>query len=389
MKTFRKFMEACEPINEAEYNKEWWDSKSDSFKQRYIERHPNSIYAQKANMTDKQKKDVTNFVDKAFGKNSQAAKTTRDNLADPEPKNNQKVSNAESILKKEGIKPAEYSKVYSGEKEVSKPVLNAVIQSDLKRSHNFLAPTTPESILSDPDGYYIVANNNVDSDLRKRYYDTMINDIKLKGDKSSVFERIEYALSDNNISTNIKNNLKSLQSELKEIAKNVKPTYKNHKSKHNDDLVEWYHENYPVYDNIKPVKLPDSKDPKHWANVGGKYVYRPYPDDLINHDTESFNASASIIPNEDGTFSVDSSTSLLPSHTKSGRFEDLSTAVKYVETIKDNLKDKDEYAKLRKEYFTNYLNKGDEKSPEARELRKRILEIERKHSDVIQNALEK
>ena len=82
MKTFRKFMEACEPINEAEYNKEWWDSKSDSFKQRYIERHPNSIYAQKANMTDKQKKDVTNFVDKAFGKNSQAAKTTRDNLSD-------------------------------------------------------------------------------------------------------------------------------------------------------------------------------------------------------------------------------------------------------------------------------------------------------------------
>ena len=47
MKTFRKFLESCEPINEAEYNKEWWDSKSDSFKQRYIERHPNSIYAQK------------------------------------------------------------------------------------------------------------------------------------------------------------------------------------------------------------------------------------------------------------------------------------------------------------------------------------------------------
>ena len=44
---FKRFLESCEPINEAEYNKEWWDSKSDSFKQRYIERHPNSIYAQK------------------------------------------------------------------------------------------------------------------------------------------------------------------------------------------------------------------------------------------------------------------------------------------------------------------------------------------------------
>ena len=51
MKSFRIFLEGCEAINEAEYNKEWWDSKSDSFKQRYIERHPNSIYAQKASAT--------------------------------------------------------------------------------------------------------------------------------------------------------------------------------------------------------------------------------------------------------------------------------------------------------------------------------------------------
>lgn len=48
MKTFKKFVEECKQINEAEYNKEWWDSKSDSFKKRYIEKHPNSIYAQKA-----------------------------------------------------------------------------------------------------------------------------------------------------------------------------------------------------------------------------------------------------------------------------------------------------------------------------------------------------
>ena len=51
MKTFKKFLEECETINEAEFNKEWWDSKSDSFKKRYIERHPNSIYAQKAGIS--------------------------------------------------------------------------------------------------------------------------------------------------------------------------------------------------------------------------------------------------------------------------------------------------------------------------------------------------
>ena len=47
MKSFKKFVEECEPINEAEFNPRWWNSKSDSFKKRYIERHPNSIYAQK------------------------------------------------------------------------------------------------------------------------------------------------------------------------------------------------------------------------------------------------------------------------------------------------------------------------------------------------------
>ena len=89
MKTFRKFLESCKAINEAEYNKEWWDSKSDAFHKRYIERHPNSIYAQKARMSDKQKKSVTRFVDKAFGKDSKAAKTTRNNLSDSSTKKQQ------------------------------------------------------------------------------------------------------------------------------------------------------------------------------------------------------------------------------------------------------------------------------------------------------------
>ena len=102
MKSFRKFLESYEEINEAEYNKEWWDSKSDSFKKRYIERHPNSIYAQASNMSNKQKDSVTKFVDKAFGKNSKAAKTTRDNLRD-------------SSTKKPQIKPIE-----AGSKEQDK-----------------------------------------------------------------------------------------------------------------------------------------------------------------------------------------------------------------------------------------------------------------------------
>ncbi len=47
MKTFRKFVEEYKPINEANFNPVWWNSKSDNFKKRYIERHPNSIYAKK------------------------------------------------------------------------------------------------------------------------------------------------------------------------------------------------------------------------------------------------------------------------------------------------------------------------------------------------------
>ena len=104
MKSFRIFLESCEPINEAEYNKEWWDSKSDSFKKRYIERHPNSIYAQKANLSNKQKKGITKFVDKAFGKNSKAAKTTRDNLSDTSTNNNKYDNTKASLSKKLGSK---------------------------------------------------------------------------------------------------------------------------------------------------------------------------------------------------------------------------------------------------------------------------------------------
>ena len=50
MKSFRKYVEECneiENISEAEFNPRWWNSKSDTFKKRYIERHPNSIYAKK------------------------------------------------------------------------------------------------------------------------------------------------------------------------------------------------------------------------------------------------------------------------------------------------------------------------------------------------------
>lgn len=101
MKTFKKFVEDCKSINEAEYNKEWWDSKSDSFKKRYIERHPNSIYAQKSRMTPNQKKEISKFVDKAFGKNSKPAKTTRDNLSDNSTKNpNSKYNTTKASLSK-------------------------------------------------------------------------------------------------------------------------------------------------------------------------------------------------------------------------------------------------------------------------------------------------
>lgn len=96
---FKKFLESCKSINEAEYNKEWWDSKSDSFKQRYIERHPNSIYAQKANLSNKQKKDITKFVGQAFGKDSKAAKTTKANLDDTKKKEEPKKTPTKDLDK--------------------------------------------------------------------------------------------------------------------------------------------------------------------------------------------------------------------------------------------------------------------------------------------------
>lgn len=82
---FKKFLESYEAINEAEYNKEWWDSKSDSFKKRYIERHPNSIYAQKAGFFNKMKNGITNFVGKAFGKDRKDVKSTSDNSKTAKP----------------------------------------------------------------------------------------------------------------------------------------------------------------------------------------------------------------------------------------------------------------------------------------------------------------
>lgn len=42
MYTFKKFI-----LLEAELNLEWWNSKSANYKKRYLEKHPNSIYAQK------------------------------------------------------------------------------------------------------------------------------------------------------------------------------------------------------------------------------------------------------------------------------------------------------------------------------------------------------
>lgn len=101
---FKKFVESCEPINEAEYNKEWWDSKSDSFKQRYIERHPNSIYAQKAKSIPKgmEKRDNKPV---SFGK---AAKTAINTL-----KKNQKqpsVKGVNSLLKDKSAASSDFEK---------------------------------------------------------------------------------------------------------------------------------------------------------------------------------------------------------------------------------------------------------------------------------------
>ena len=56
-----------DPLEEAEYNDAWWNSKSDNFKKRYIERHPNSIYAQKAKNIKSSKPKDTISVDELEG----------------------------------------------------------------------------------------------------------------------------------------------------------------------------------------------------------------------------------------------------------------------------------------------------------------------------------
>lgn len=211
-----------------------------------------------------------------------------------------------------------------------------MVQNNINRAHQFIAAAAPHEELSGVDSYYLIANDNVDSNVRKNYYDTMVNDLKIRGKDSVVFERIEYALK-NTKDPNVKSNLKKLQKEFSDIANKVKPTQGNHKSEHNDNLVEWYHENFPIYNNVKPVKLPGTTDPNHWADINGRYVYRPYPDAIINGSIE--NDSASIIPNKDGTFGVDSYTNNLESHMKSKRFKTLASAVKYVETLREKAKD--------------------------------------------------
>ena len=48
-----------EYLYEAELNLEWWNSKSPAYQKRYLSKHPNSIYAQKAKSGELEVKDST------------------------------------------------------------------------------------------------------------------------------------------------------------------------------------------------------------------------------------------------------------------------------------------------------------------------------------------
>ena len=51
-------------LYEAELNLEWWNSKSPAYQKRYLTKHPNSIYAQKAKSGELEVKDSTKSVEK-------------------------------------------------------------------------------------------------------------------------------------------------------------------------------------------------------------------------------------------------------------------------------------------------------------------------------------
>lgn len=186
---FKRFLESCKAINEAEYNKEWWDSKSDSFKKRYIEKHPNSIYAQKSRMTPNQKKEISKFVDKAFGKNSKSAKTTRDNLSDNSTKPMSK-SEVKNLADKLHYHDKATHKIYSsgqpdeGFNQRAKDVLKKAIASG---SYNTLKDIANLNVsdyeyqnelykkLKPKDHYWLAKNIFLD----KRIQDKMLNDPEL------------------------------------------------------------------------------------------------------------------------------------------------------------------------------------------------------------------
>lgn len=139
MKTFKKFLESYEPVNEAEYNKEWWDSKSDSFKQRYIERHPNSIYAQKA-------KEVPAGMEQRANKPVTLGKATKD-AVDILKKNQKKPSTSvkavDSMMKDKSSTSSDFEKaatVLLDKPKNEEPWMRKVIAL---AEH----PYTPESVI--------------------------------------------------------------------------------------------------------------------------------------------------------------------------------------------------------------------------------------------------
>lgn len=147
MKGFKKFVESCKRIEEAEYNKEWWDSKSDSFKKKYIEKHPNSIYAQKSS-TNKDNSRKVNKVpqqknDDVINTQSKADSYIRDELEDVEEMiGPREASKLRDVIYQGnfGLSPIEYANL---SKKAAKQVpmeefIEVMLSNDVRRFDNFV-----------------------------------------------------------------------------------------------------------------------------------------------------------------------------------------------------------------------------------------------------------
>lgn len=176
MASFKKFVENYEPVNEAEYNKEWWDSKSDSFKKRYIERHPNSIYAKQARTSanksiaskdksiDRAKARMDRFNNKASSMTKQIQDLKKEYNKTKDDKQRAKIERAINTLKskQQGL----YDKANTADKKAG-----SLYKEKRKAANDVLTQTKVDTYIQDElEDVDDVYGPNEAGELRKAIY---------------------------------------------------------------------------------------------------------------------------------------------------------------------------------------------------------------------------